>query len=222
MKIVTLSDIHTMWELLEVPDGDVLVVAGDMTGTGTFDQLFRFNEWVGTLPHKHKLVVAGNHDWGFELGLLDSFPDLTSNYTYLQDAECTIDDVVFYGSPWQPAFCNWAFNLPRGEELAEKWDKIPDYTDVLITHGPPYGVLDSNIAPDDTRVNFGCRDLKDAVVRRVKPKYHIFGHIHGSYGKKELHGVTFVNTSICTEAYKPLNKPWVLEIDSDKHNKVLP
>lgn len=214
MKIVTLSDIHTYWYDIDVPDGDVLVVAGDMTGTGTLNQLRNFNEWIGGLPHKHKIVIAGNHDWGFQRGFLDTYPDLTSNYTYLQDEECTIDGVVFYGTPWQPAFCNWAFNLERGEELAEKWAKIPEYTDVLITHGPPKGVLDSNISPDDTRVSFGCEDLLERV-KVVKPKYHIFGHIHGSYGQKELHGVTFVNTSICTEGYEPLNKPYVLEIGSE-------
>lgn len=211
MKIVTLSDIHTYWNEVEIPEGDVLVVAGDMTGTGTYSQLKDFNEWVGTLPHKHKIVVAGNHDWGFQRGFLDTYPDLTSNYTYLQDEEYKIDGVVFYGTPWQPEFCKWAFNLERGEPLAEKWSKIPDYTDVLITHGPPKGILDYSRPIDGTSVGFGCEDLLKRV-KEVQPVYHIFGHIHGSYGKKEIDGTTFVNTSICTEAYKPTNKPWVLEI----------
>ena len=212
MKIVTLSDLHTLYHEVVVPDGDVLVVAGDITGTGTKFQLEQFNEWIKTLPHKHKLVIAGNHDWGFYHGYHKTLPHVVDGYTYLEDEAVTIEGVKFYGTPWQPEFCNWAFNLPRGEELAERWAEIPDDTDVLITHGPPHTILDSNIAPDDPRVNFGCEELYKRVME-VKPKYHIFGHIHGSYGQKEVEGITFVNTSICTEMYKPTNKPWVLEYE---------
>lgn len=211
MKIITISDMHTYWKDLEIPEGDVLVVAGDMTGTGTKSQLENFNEWIKTLPHKHKLVIAGNHDWGYQQLLHIDFPEIMDGYIYLKDNEVTIDGVKFYGSPWQPEFCYWAFNLPRGDKLKEMWDLIPEDTDVLITHGPPKGILDSNISPYDTSVGFGCEDLYNRVIE-VKPKFHIFGHIHGSYGKKTIDGITFVNTSICNEAYKPINKPWILEI----------
>jgi len=210
MKIITLSDIHTQYDDLDVPDGDVLVIAGDFTGTGTVFQVEAFNAWLSQLPHKHKIYVAGNHDIGFEKNR-KVMEALVTKATYLEDSSITIEGVKFHGAPWQPEFCNWAFNLPRGEKLKEKWDLIPDDTDVLITHGPCYGILDSNIAPDDPRVNFGCKDLR-ARVAEVKPTYHIFGHIHGSYGQQVVGDTTYVNTSICTEAYEPTNKPHSLEI----------
>lgn len=210
MKIITLSDVHTYYDEVEVPDGDVLVLAGDMTATGTAEQIDKLNVWLGTLPHKYKLLVAGNHDHGFQKKPYKSRMRIT-NAVYLEDSEITIGGIHFYGSPWQPWFMDWAFNAPRGEVLARKWVRIPDYTDVLITHGPPQGILDSNIHPDDTRVNFGCADLLKRV-NEVKPTYHIFGHIHGSYGQQVEEDTTFVNTSICTENYDPTNKPWVLEI----------
>jgi len=210
MKIVTLSDTHTHHREVDVPDGDVLVVAGDFTSTGTAYQIGAFNAWLHELPHQYKIVVAGNHDCGFED---NPYPSriLLNSCVYLQDSSIVINGIKFYGSPWQPEFCNWAFNLPRGEKLKARWDMIPDNTDVLITHGPPSGILDSNIAPDDTRVNFGCEDLYNAVID-LEPKYHIFGHIHGSYGQLKEESTTYVNSCICDEAYKPVNKPHVLEI----------
>ena len=210
MKIVTISDTHNKHREVEVPDGDVLVVAGDFTGTGTNFQIESFNDWLYEQPHEYKLVVAGNHDLGFEDDPYHARTYL-DHCVYLQDSSIVINGIKFYGSPWQPEFCDWAFNLPRGEKLKDRWDRIPHNTDVLITHGPPHGILDSNIAPDDPRNNFGCEDLKHRVAE-VKPTYHIFGHIHGSYGQLESDGTTYVNTCICDEEYNPTNKPHVLKI----------
>lgn len=213
MRIVTLSDIHGMYSKIDVPDGDVLVFAGDITDTGTIPQLERFNDWVITLPHKYKIVVAGNHDIGFEDSPYKARVEMV-DCVYLEDSSITIEGVKFYGTPWQPEFFNWAFNLPRGTALADKWSYIPDDTDVLITHGPPYGVLDTNKALDDPRrEHFGCVDLLNRV-KQVEPKYHIFGHIHGGYGMATEGKTTFVNTAICTESYKPTNKPWVIDYDT--------
>jgi Icc-related predicted phosphoesterase len=102
---------------------------------------------------------------------------------------------------------DWAFNLQRGPALREKWALIPEGTDVLITHGPPFGILDWTARGE----RVGCEDLLEAV-RRVKPRLHVFGHIHEGYGEHEQDGTRFVNASICTEAYQPTNAPIVVDV----------
>ena len=206
MKLVVISDTHAMHRRLDVPDGDVLIHCGDSLGYGTLIELEDLNNWFGTLPHKHKILISGNHDWCFQRNPKESHLAL-SNATYLKDSAIVIDGIKFYGTPWQPKFFNWAFNLPRGEALKEKWDMIPDDTDVLITHGPPYKVLDFTRQGESV----GCEELLDAVLR-VKPKVHAFGHVHNAYGQSKFHGIEFVNASICTEGYRPLNKPMEIVI----------
>ena len=141
MRIVCLSDTHNLHSAFAVPEGDVLVHAGDATLRGTREEVVAFDAWLGTLPHRHKVLVAGNHDWLFEREP-DRARGMITNATYLQDEGVTIDGLAFWGSPWQPWFLSWAFNLQRGAPLREKWDRIPAATDVLITHGPPHGILD--------------------------------------------------------------------------------
>lgn len=205
MKCVAISDTHSMYRGLIIPAGDVLLHAGDITGRGKTKEIHEFNDWLGTLPHKHKIVIAGNHDWCFYYNEQECREILT-NAIYLQDESVTIDGVKFYGSPWQPEFCNWAFNLPRGQKLKEKWDMIPDDTDVLITHGPAYMKLDYCEGG-----NVGCEELAKAVLR-VKPEVHLFGHIHEGYGMSLEDGITYINASVCTGAYKPTNKPIVFDM----------
>jgi hypothetical protein len=127
---------------------------------------------------------------------------------YLFDSEVIIDGVKFYGSPWQPEFYDWAFNLPRGEKLAEKWAKIPGNTDILITHGPAHGMLDWT--PSGQRV--GCEDLFHRIME-VQPKIHVCGHIHCAYGQKNFNGVEFLNASVLNERYEYENKPIVVDFD---------
>lgn len=209
MKIVCLSDTHTFHKEIEVPDGDVLVHAGDATINGEKWEVGDFAAWFGGLPHKYKIFVAGNHDWLFERNrrLAESILG-TYGIIYLQDGFRVLDGVKFYGSPWQPEFFNWAFNLRRGSsELYAKWDAIPDNADILITHSPPEGVLDQT--PDARSV--GCHGLFERVTY-VRPKIHVFGHIHHSYGQCKILGTTYINASICDEAYKATNKPIVIEI----------
>jgi hypothetical protein len=134
-----------------------------------------------------------------------------SGITYLQDSGIEIDGLKFWGSPWQPWFCDWAFNLPRmGPDLREVWNKIPLGTDVLITHGPPHGVLDQVHGGD----HLGCEELKNRLVS-VKPQVHIFGHIHDSYGVAQSKTTTYVNPSSCDEQYRMRNQPIVLELSSE-------
>jgi len=216
MKIVAISDTHFSHSQLTVPDGDVLVHAGDCLGRGNIAELNHFNDWLGKLSHQHKIVIAGNHDFVFERNPQIAEQVMT-NATYLRDSWVEIDDVVFYGSPWQPVFLNWAFNLPRnGPELEKKWSQIPSNTNILITHGPPYGILDvpAPPIPEKDRSSKGCEKLTEAIDDNqiMKPFIHIFGHIHGGYGHLEKDDVKYYNASVVNERYLVVNKPWVIEI----------
>jgi predicted phosphohydrolase len=178
MRIVAVADTHTFEsDLGEVPDGDVFVHAGDMVRAGTLDELEGVAAWISGLPHRYKVIVAGNHDWCFDRERAAAIALFAGGITYLQDQEALIDGVRFWGSPWQPEFNDWAFNLPRGAALADKWALIPDNVDVLITHGPPAGFGDSS----GVNGRQGCEDLTRAV-RRSKPSLHMFGHIHEDGG----------------------------------------
>lgn len=209
-KIVCLSDTHNRHELIAVPDGDILIHAGDATNRGTIDEIVRFNDWFAALPHRHKIFVAGNHDWLFETNNRRARSLLDSSIHYLQDSFVEIEKMKIYGSPWQPRFYDWAFNLNRGAELAEKWRLIPDETTVLITHGPPHGVLDA--VPRQYFIeNTGCEELRKRV-EEIHPKLHVFGHIHCGYGQTEKFDVKFVNAANCDESYEPVNAPVVIDL----------
>jgi len=207
VKIVCLSDTHTFHDDIDVPDGDILIHAGDFTIAGEVREIAAFNHWLGTLPHKHKIVIAGNHDWLFQRSPTLA-RSLMTNATYLEDSLVEVEGLKIYGSPWQPWFMDWAFNLQRGDEIRRKWDLIPDDIDILITHGPPYFFLDET--PGGQRV--GCEELAEYVVR-LKPKLHIFGHIHHSYGTFTKGSIRFINASTCDEAYRPVNRPAVVSIE---------
>jgi Icc-related predicted phosphoesterase len=222
MKIVCLSDTHGYHNRMKnpVPDGDVLVCAGDITVQGEIQGVTGFAYWLSELPHPHKVIICGNHDFCFENSFrrlaIDTLKGVTGVH-YLEDEEIVIDGIKFYGSPWQPEFCDWAFNLPRGEKLQEKWDRIPADTDVLITHGPPLGVMDHTYYDN---IDVGCENLARTIMTRLtKLKLHVFGHIHEGYGFTKAHwddGLTFVNASICDLRYNPINKP--IEVDiGDAH-----
>jgi hypothetical protein len=131
-RFIFLSDTHGLHEEIAVPDGDILIHAGDFGRRGTLAELVQFHAWLLRQPHKHKIFVAGNHDWCFETQP-NAARDTMRGVTYLQDEAVTILGLKFYGSPWQPRFLDWAFNLDRGEPLKRVWAKIPADTDVLIT-----------------------------------------------------------------------------------------
>lgn len=214
MKIVCLSDTHNCNGQIAVPDGDILIHAGDATITGTSAEIILFNEWFANLPHKYKIFVAGNHDWLFETDNNFARKLLDDSIIYLQDSFTKIENLKIYGSPWQPRFFDWAFNLNRGAELAEKWNLIPDEVDILITHGPPHGILDE--VPRKYFIeNTGCEELRkriEEIAGLKKLKLHVFGHIHGGYGRAENFGVKFINASNCDESYAPTQPPIVIEI----------
>ena len=218
MKITFISDTHNKHEYLTskaygniLGGGDVLVHAGDISMMGKTGEIKSFLDWFSNVDYTHKIFIAGNHDWGFEL-VSDIAPEYKEkNVHYLFDSEVTIDGVKFYGSPWQPEFFNWAFNLPRGEKLAEKWKMIPGNTDVLITHGPAKGMLDYTPGGEEV----GCQDLFHRIME-VQPKIHVCGHIHWAYGQKNFFGVDFLNASVLNERYQHENKPIKLDFDVDE------
>lgn len=209
MRVVFISDTHTHQDF-PMPEGDVLVHAGDATSTGTLPEVAQFLDWFSRLPHRHKIFIAGNHDWLFEREpglaalLLVEHPELI----YLQDSGVELDGLRFWGSPWQPEFCAWAFNLPRkGRALREAWNRIPLGTDVLITHGPPHGVMDQVRGGP----HLGCEELtlRAAV---VKPRVHVFGHIHDGHGVVSDGSRVSVNASVCDERYRPVNRAIVVDL----------
>ncbi len=214
-RIVCLSDTHNCNEQIAVPDGDILIHSGDATVRGTEYEIEEFLSWFSGLPHRHKIFVAGNHDWLYETNnRLARLRTANFNIKYLQDSSVRIDGLKIYGSPFQPRFFDWAFNLNRGAELAEKWKSIPSDVDVLITHGPPNGILDEVPRKDRTE-NAGCEELRrrvEEISKFGKLKLHVFGHIHCGYGQTENFGVRFVNASVCDEDYEPTQPPIVVEI----------
>lgn len=209
MKLVIFSDSHCTHEDLDIPDGDWLIFAGDMCSYGDRKEAKRFIKWMEELPHKVKIAICGNHDWPFYKD--SEYGKKFKTVHYLQDSSVTINGIKVYGSPWQPKFCNWAFNLSRGEELKAKWDMIPKDTDILITHCPPAETFDYSGG-----MPLGCVDLKEAV-ERIEPKVHIFGHIHRQHGVKSKNGITYVNGSIVDDYNFKINDPIVLDYGKDTY-----
>lgn len=209
MRIVVVSDTHDQYAF-EVPDGDVLLHCGDFTENDRADEYQRFNTWMASQAHKHKIVIAGNHEFSLE-GAQGYGSRILRSVTYLQDSACEIEGLKFWGSPWQPWFYDFAFNFPPDDEgnMARlTWSKIPIDTDVLITHGPPRGILDRI---PGRNVNVGCPDLLQRV-QAVRPLIHAFGHIHVANGIEKIGETVFVNAAICDEQYRPWRPPHVVEI----------
>jgi Icc-related predicted phosphoesterase len=207
-RIVCLSDTHNCNEQIDVPDGDILIHAGDATIRGTQYEIEEFLYWYSSLPHRFKIFVAGNHDWLFETE--NRFARLLTakyNIKYLQDSGAEIEGLKIYGAPWQPRFFDWAFNLNRGAEMLEKWNLIPADVDILITHGPPHGILDRTPQGDQA----GCEQLRKKV-EELRPRAHVFGHIHQGYGRIDQFGVKFFNASNCDESYEPTNPATVFDL----------
>lgn len=209
MRLVCVSDVH-FYPMPKLPRGDVLIVAGDLTSSGTFGQLAECGKWLRDQPFDCKLVIAGNHDFLFEKDYnlaRAAIQDGVGGTVYLQDQVFVLDDVVFYGAPWSVKYHFWAFgNDPGKAESIARWDKIPPGVDVLITHGPPKGILD--LAPNG--YSLGDSDLT-ARVQALKPRLHVFGHVHHSHGTAKVGDTLFVNAAICDEQYKHTQEPIVLD-----------
>ena len=212
MRLVLISDTHEKHERVNVPEGDVLVHAGDFTNDGSLEYVKSFNKWIGLQPHKYKIVIAGNHEVYFGKHLtLDDRRDALSNCTYLENEGIDIEGHKFWGSPVTPRFGQgWAFMVTRNsKELEEHWSTIPYNTDVLITHGPAFGILDQS---GEYSEHVGDEKLAK-IVNAVCPAIHVFGHIHGGYGLHLANYSTLhINAATCNESYSPTNEPVVIEI----------
>jgi predicted phosphodiesterase len=223
VRIVCISDTHNYHKSVDLPKGDILIHAGDATSRGYQHEIEAFGEWIRKQPFMYKIVIAGNHDWGYQNDphrareWLYGEPeyDHRDGLYYLQDEALEVEvdgeKLKIYGSPWQPFFCNWAFNL-YSPELKEKWDLIPKDTDILVTHGPAYMLRDIT-SWDKSHV--GCRELRLAL-QRVRPKLHVCGHIHESYGTARFGDTLIANAAICTVKYNPTQLPLVFEYDNGK------
>lgn len=203
------------------------------------NEIQKFNSYLGALPYKVKVVIAGNHDLTFDDNIteaslrtfgvqkstvesylsergLKSVKQMLTSAIYLEDSLVTVCGIKIYGAPWQPVFCDWGFNLKRGEDILKKWQTIPADLDILMTHGPPVGHGDLTGGNN----NVGCVELLNTVQKRVKPKFHVFGHIHEGYGVTSDGYTTFINASTCTRRYLPTNAPIVFDfIIPEGHSK---
>jgi predicted phosphohydrolase len=209
-----MADSHGSHEEVNVPDGDVFIHAGDFCNTGSVIEVMRFNNWLGTLPHKFKIVIAGNHDL-----FMESDPclgrGLITNATYLANEEVYLNNgLTVWGSPITPSFNDWAFNVNRGKEIAKYWKQIPSYIDIIVTHGPPYNILDLSANYE----HLGCYDLWHRI-NQIQPKLHVFGHIHESYGlfnklpnKTFDFDTLFGNCSVMNDNYEVVNPPLVIKL----------
>lgn len=204
-----LSDTHNQHNKFNCPGGDFLLHSGDFTGRGTSMEVQAFMLWMEIQPYKHKVVIPGNHDW-----------DLEKNFAYwkdefakrgihlLNDEGIELEGIKIWGSPVQPWFHSWAFNRARTEREATRlhgpikphWDMIPDDTEVLLTHGPPMGILDEVAYPFGLHV--GCEELYKRI-QQTKVKLHLFGHIHEGRGFLYEGPLTYVNGSSLDETYYP-------------------
>jgi len=223
LSITILSDTHNMHGMLTgkfaIPEADIFIHAGDITMAGDLDPILDFNDWLKHLPHKHKIVIAGNHDKFLADHSDNGFngKKILSNATYLDEETINIEGINIYGSPYTPSFANMrkglAFYKERGIELKSIWDEIPDNTDILITHGPPYGIFDH--AYDGSPNGFSVGDkMLLAKIKQINPKYHIFGHIHEDGGKMIKRGnTTFINASVINKEYNLTNKPRVIKYE---------
>jgi len=208
MKLCCISDTHGQHKQLNLSpysDCDVLIHAGDWTRSRIHyeSEAADFVDWLEAQPFKHKLLIAGNHDFypAEYPGRFKYMCDKRGIY-YLQDSSITIEGINFYGSPWTPPFYDWAF-MANEIKLEEHYDTIPDGTDVLITHGPPHNILDKTLEG----FHAGSFALTEAT-KRLDLKTHVFGHIHEGYGRKGLS----INCSMVTRDHRMTHQPIIVEI----------
>jgi len=208
-KICVISDTHNKHKQLNLPPADIIIHCGDFTSIGKEHEIRNFFKWFSKLDQfKHKICIAGNHDWLFEISKSWAKSLVPKNVIYLEDNEVIIDGIKFYGTPVQKPFGNWAFNRPE-EKLNQHWLAIPDDVDVLITHELPHTIMDY-VAWDNVHV--GSPSLYNEVINRIKPKIHCFGHVHSGHGIKVIENTMFINASNLDEDYNCVYEPIVVEI----------
>lgn len=229
MRIWIISDPHGKHGFIQIPDGiDMVICAGDI---GTVREpalnanlVLDFLDWYKSLTHiRHKILIAGNHDTSIQAGLVKR-SDMDKSITYLEHESVTIEGIKIFGSPYTPSFgSGWAYNVPRGK-LDIYWKEIPTDTDILVTHGPPKGILDltqydsRDGADGQSYFQCGCKSLLNRV-KTIQPRYHIFGHIHPesncpNSAMLNVNGIktTFINAAVVNLNYEVVNDGFIIEI----------
>lgn len=218
-RIVALSDTHNRHNQLVIPECDILIHAGDESFRGLKSETENFAKWFNKQPATYKLWTPGNHSVEFA----EKYPQsLDWFYDHCPDGEVLINESIeleglkIFMSPWTPWFYDWAYNAGRDPNEAaarnipyikQFWDMIPAGTDVLITHGPAFEILDR--CPDGRKV--GCAELFNKILE-IKPRVHICGHIHHSYGEMSFLDTRYYNVSNCDERYQLTNPPTVIDL----------
>jgi Icc-related predicted phosphoesterase len=201
-KLVCFSDTHTNFDFF-VPKADIILFAGDMSAE-TPMRFYRFLKWFSGLDARYKVIVAGNHDIYIEKNTSLAREDFKiNNVIYLENELVEIEGIKIWGGPYSPAFCDWGYQLYTVEQSREIWSKIPENTDIVLTHSPPLGILDQTCQGQ----HVGDRELLKRV-KEVKPKYSFFGHEHNNGGKiYQEDGITFANLSLCNDFNSRVRKP---------------
>ncbi len=209
MKIVTISDTHGKHNELELPSGDILLHAGDVSKRGLREEIEEFLDWFQLQDFQYKIFIAGNHDFFFEKETSETIQAIIpNNVVYLNDSGITVEGIQIWGSPITPWFFNWAFNRHRGKAINRHWQLIPENTDILMTHGPPYGILDTTFKGEKV----GCERLAERI-DFLGPKMSIFGHIHEARGQFKNKHTHFVNAAVVNLRYEVVHRPYVFEWD---------
>lgn len=201
MRLLHLSDTHNLHrQLINLPAADIIIHAGDISYAGTGQEIVDFVEWFGALDYQYKIFIAGNHDYcleGKDTKTIQRF--LPENCFYLYNCGVTIEGLKFWGIPF-------FFSDDVSGQYLNMIAQIPADTDVLISHRPPLDILDTA-----NNISYGCPDLLQKILE-VRPRYHLFGHIHDAYGIEESKYTTFANAALVDENYRLLNKPIVFDI----------
>jgi len=228
IRFVCISDTHSSADKITIPDGDVLIFSGDFTYSGQPAEVEKFKNFLKSVPHKQKIMIAGNHDKTFDMdkytklknhrkfgNLLpekvedfkNSFFEGVEGLHYLENSSANVYGYEIYGSPFTPIYFNMAFQKFEGK-LKEIWKEIPDKTDIVVTHGPPKFIGDYTVS----EIHAGSLSLLNEIQKRIKPKYHIFGHIHEGYGVYQDENTTYINCAIMNVKYFPKNLPIVFDL----------
>ena len=195
-SILHLSDTHSQHrEMKTLPDADLLIHSGDFTINGTPQETADFLEWFCRLPHKYKIFIAGNHDDSLQ----NEISGLPENCFYLNNSGITVDGINIYGVPLLSS-------KKRDGRYAEHLSGIPNDTDILISHQPPFGILDFRI-----NIHYGDPFLLKRV-SSIQPRFHLFGHVHNQYGKENRNGTLFVNSSAADKNNRLLQRCHWLKI----------
>lgn len=212
MKIVLISDVHGKWNKLTIPECDLLISAGDYSFRGEKHMVVDFHKWLSKQPARQVISVQGNHELWVEKNWEEAKQltyKIAPRIHFVQEEALEIEGIKLFCSAITPFFCNWAWNKQPGQEIKQHWDKIPEDTEILVTHGPRQGILD--LTPHGEKV--GCKELGERIDQLKNLKLHVFGHIHGSSGELNFNGVTYINASICDERYLPLNPVREFELE---------